>query len=191
MKRDKNGCFIFHDFPDFKPNLSPRQIFQQGSFGGTYWRPIYSHVTKKHYKNQHQKYDSWWSGIKREWLITPWEEYDKTINKYGVKVGSTLEEWEQKHWIQPSHPYGWIQWYCDFFKGKRCADDERQVKRWIATAGPNSRFRLALIHQIKRKRAAFDDHRVSPRIRQTLQHWAYELKQRDIRQNAKTKKKYT
>ena len=30
---------------DFKPNLSPRQMFKLGSFGGTYWRPIYSNIT--------------------------------------------------------------------------------------------------------------------------------------------------
>ena len=35
----------FKDFPDFKPNLTPKQMFQLGSFGGTYWRPI--HKDKK------------------------------------------------------------------------------------------------------------------------------------------------
>ena len=37
----------FDDYPDFTPNLTPRQIFLLGSFGGTYWRPIYSQITKK------------------------------------------------------------------------------------------------------------------------------------------------
>ena len=37
----------FKDHPEFKPNLTPRQIFKMGSFGGTYFRPIYSSVTKK------------------------------------------------------------------------------------------------------------------------------------------------
>ena len=45
--RKNNKTIKFEDFPDFKPNLSPKEIFQLGSFGGTYWRPIYSSVTKK------------------------------------------------------------------------------------------------------------------------------------------------
>ena len=53
-----------------------------------------------------------------------------------------------KKWMRKSHPYGWVQWYCDFYNGKRSADDQRQVDRWIKTAGPNSRFRRALINLI-------------------------------------------
>ena len=51
--KNKNGEVIFKDYPDFKPNLTPREIFLMGSFGGTYWRPIYSCVTNKNYKNKH------------------------------------------------------------------------------------------------------------------------------------------
>ena len=46
-KKNYRGELVFKDFPDFKPNLTPRQIFTLGSFGGTYWRPIYSSITKK------------------------------------------------------------------------------------------------------------------------------------------------
>ena len=34
----------------FKPNLTPKKMFEMGSFGGTYWRPIYSSITNKKYK---------------------------------------------------------------------------------------------------------------------------------------------
>ena len=40
----------FTDSKDFRPNLTPREIFSLGSFGGTYWRPIYSSITKKNTK---------------------------------------------------------------------------------------------------------------------------------------------
>ena len=25
--------------------------------------------------------------------------------------------------MRESHPYGWVQWYCDYYSGKRSADD--------------------------------------------------------------------
>ncbi len=78
-------------------------------------------------------------------LIQPLEYADKKINKYGVHVGTTLEYWEEKGWIHKDAPYGWIQWYCDFYSGKRTQDDERQIKRWLGIAGQNGRFRKNLI----------------------------------------------
>ena len=47
-KKNGKGEIIFKDYPDFRPNLTPREMFKLGSFGGTYWRPIYSSVTKKY-----------------------------------------------------------------------------------------------------------------------------------------------
>ena len=92
---------------DFKPNLSPRQIFKNGSFGGTYWRPIKSKFFKNTLSNKHKKY-SFLSNIPDNLMTVPFDDYDKSINKYGVKVGSTLEHWESKGWIDKSHPYGWV-----------------------------------------------------------------------------------
>ena len=45
----KIKVYEFKDFPEFRPNLSPREIFLLGSFGGTYWRPIDSSVKNKNY----------------------------------------------------------------------------------------------------------------------------------------------
>ncbi len=182
LKRNSNKEIIFEDYPNFRPNLSPREIFKLGSFGGTYWRPIYSSVTKKNYKNQHKKYPkSWWKNIPENWLISSWENYDVNINKYKVKVGTTLEFWEEKGWIHEQNPYGWMQWYCDFYNGKRGDDDERQIDRWIKTAGPNSRFRRALINKILKEETLYNDISISPKIRQTLQHWGYKLTKKDCK----------
>ena len=181
VKRNKYKEFIFLDYPDFKPNLSPREIFKLGSFGGTYWRSIYSNVTKKTYKNEHKKFpQSWWKGIPEDWLVRPWNEYDKNINKYKVKVGTTLEFWESKGWITKWDPYGWIQWYCNFFLGRRCPDDERQIKRWLQTAGPNSRFRIWFVNQSIKKDCKWNDDTCIPRIKQTLIHWGYLINLRDF-----------
>lgn len=171
----------FEDYPDFRPNLTPREIFLLGSFGGTYWRPIKSAITGKNHKNRHKKYPkSWWQNINNKYLTTDYTKYDKKLNKYGVKVGSTLEFWEDKGWITKRDPYGWIEWYCNFYNGRRSKDDEWQIKRWKNIASETGRFRKWLIKQIKNKKGKLNDYTISPAIRQTLQHWGYQLTKGDL-----------
>ena len=67
--------------------------------------------------------------------------------------------------------------------GERGPDDERQIDRWEKTAGPKSRFRKWLINMIKKKKKKYNDYDVSPKIRQTLQHWGYKLTKRDFDKN--------
>ena len=172
----------FNDYPEFTPNLTPEQMFRLGSFGGTYWRPIHSKITKESYENPHLEFpDSWWKDLDDSWLVTEWKDYDKNINKYGVKVGTTLRFWESKKWITALDPYGWVQWYCRFYQGRRNKkEDERQIKRWKGVAGGNSRFRKYLVTLIQRKNGEWDDYSISPKIRQTLQHWGYQLTKADF-----------
>jgi hypothetical protein len=170
----------YPDRPEFTPNLTPRQMFELGSFGGTYWRPIYSAITDKTYKNQHKKYPkSWWKGIPEEWLSS--SMCNKSINKYGANSGTSLIYWEDKGWIKPQDPYGWVQWYCEFHNGRRSVDDERQIKRWLKFAGPRGRFRRRLMNMIHEKDKKYNDYSVSPTIRQGLQHWAYQLTNKDFK----------
>ena len=56
--------------------------------------------------------------------------YDVSINKYGVKCGTSLRFWENKGWINEVDPYGWFQWYVRSWLGRRLEDDERQMNRW-------------------------------------------------------------
>ena len=184
--RKKNGRIFFTDYPEFTPNLSPSDIFRLGSFGGTYWRPIYSKVTHKQYKNVHKKYKDWWKGIPESHLSSP--TYDNKVNKYNCKVGTTLEFWEGKHWITLYNPYGWVHWYCDFYRGRRCPDDERQIKRWQALAGPRGRFMRFLVTQIVKRGGHYKDETISPKIRQVLQHWGYKLTKTDYDKEIKRRK---
>lgn len=168
---------------EFRPNLSPDQMFRLGSFGGTYWRKIKSQITGKTHFNHHRKFlaKGWWKGIPSEHLTTPWDEYDININKYKVKCGSTLEFWEKKNWIEEQDPYGWVEWYCNFYAGRRSKDDERQIKRWLKFAGPKGRFKNNLINKIKKAKTTYDDYSVSPVIRQSLQHWGYQITPNDLK----------
>lgn len=142
--------YYFEDRPDFTPNLSPREIFELGSFGGTYWREIYSPLTNKNYSNEHKKY-KFLRDLPDSIMTKPWDQYDKSINRYGIKVGTTYEYWLSKNWIHPQDPYGWVQWYCEFWQGRRSEDDDRQIQRW---------------KQIKKR---FNQD--TPAVKQTLQHW--------------------
>ena len=186
-KKNKNGELIFSDiiykYPEFKPNLSPEEIFRSGSFGGTYFRPIYSKVLSKKLKNQHNEYNKygWFKNMEiNNYIIS--NNCNKNINKYNVKAGSSLKLWEDSGWIKPIDPYGWFQWYCRFYVGRRCSDDDRQIKRWINYAGKTKgRWRRRLINMCKKSNKKFDDNSISPVIRQGLQHWAYVITKDDLK----------
>lgn len=173
--------YFFADHPEFTPNISPLDVLKQGAFGGTYFRPIDSKVTRKKYKNRHLRY---WSAqeLKKHNLDSqtnlcrPFEFYNKSINKYKIRCGQTLEQWEEKNWISKHDPYGWFEWYCNFFRGRRLKEeDTRQIKRWKSICGPKGRFSQRLKNMVKAKKTTPEDPLVSPRIRQTLLHWGYAL----------------
>lgn len=180
--REIGDVISFQDWPDFQPNMTPREIFFEGSFGGSYWRPIFSSILSKNLKNQHLEFEEWWEGIEDEVMIN--ENYDRKKNRFRVKCGTPLEMWESKGWIREQDPYGWVQWYCRFFKGRRSHDDDRQVKRWKAFAGPRGRFRIQLINRVISKESHYGEEEVSPVIRQSLQHWAYRLTLSDYEEYA-------
>jgi len=173
----------FKYYPDFKPNLTPIQVIQFGSFGGTYWREIYSSVLDKKLKNKHKSihFKEWWKNIPKDHMVRDFNDYDISINKYNVMVGTTLELWEQKGWITQHDPYGWFQWYCHFYAGRRLGkEDERQISRWAGVASKKGRFRKRLVNMLKYKNKNYDDETVSPRIRQTLQHWGVMITKYDL-----------
>jgi hypothetical protein len=141
----------FADHPEFKPDYTPREMFQQGIMSGSYFRPIYSNVTKKYYKDDYKKF-KFLKNIPKEKLDNC--VWDNSINKYKVKASTSLEFWESKHWIHPSRPRGWIEWYCHFYTGKRTDDDLRQTSRFLGV--------LTRFGQRKNK---------TPKIMQLLLHW--------------------
>ncbi len=87
-------------------------------------------------------------------------------------------------------PYGWVQWYCRFYKGRRTPDDKRQIKRWLAFSGPKGRFKRRLVNMIKKKKTKYNDYKISPVIRQGLQHWAYRLVPSDVRKKPVKKRNF-
>lgn len=190
VSRRSDGTLNFADYPEFRPNCTPAEAFQRGIFGGTYFRPITSNPcrkgngikcdgpAKKKYADQHKEYpQSWFRGIDiNKYVISP--TCDKTVNKYKVTSGTSLDYWEERGWITPQDPYGWFQWYCRFYRGRRTDDDRRQIDRWLGVAGVGKgRFRNRLANMIadagkKDGKNHSRDKTVSPVIRQLLLQWA-------------------
>jgi len=184
-ERDGDGCFIFEDHRAFKPNLSPKEVLQLGSFGGTYFRDIISAVTGETYKGHEvvkEFPDDWFSSLDLDTMVCS-PTYSKQVNTYKVSCGASLGQWECSGWISELDPYGWFQWYCRFFLGRRCTDDERQIARWASGQGPTGRWRTRLCNDLIKKKARLDDFKASPVIRQVLQHWAYKLTEADLKQH--------
>jgi hypothetical protein len=137
----------FH--PGFLPELTPKQMLEMGVFGGKYMTDCKDEFPK-----------DWFAGAG---LCC--ERHDSKLNYFGVNASQSLAVWRQKGWIYHEDPRGWFQWYCRYYMGRRCPDDERQIKRWKA-------FRRH-IAQI-RKNCRPQDLQCRRRQRQALLNWAYD-----------------
>jgi hypothetical protein len=137
----------FH--PDFKPELTPKEMMEIGVFGGKYMTDCKKEFPK-----------DWWVKAK---LCS--EFHDPKLNFFGVNASQPLSVWRKKGWIYHEDPRGWFQWYCRYYMGRRCDDDERQIKRWRAITRH--------IAQIK-KNCAPRELVCRMRQRQAVLHWAYD-----------------
>jgi len=136
----------FH--PEFKPDLTPKQMLEMGVFGGKYMTDCKNEFPKDWYKKAKLCH----------------EFHDPKFNYFGVNASQPLSVWRQKGWIHPDDPRGWFQWYCRYYMGRRHEDDERQIKRWKAI-----RRHIA---QIK-KNCEVGDLGCRRKQRQAVLHWAY------------------
>jgi len=133
----------------FQPDLKPKEMLKLGVFGGDYF---FGHIDE--FPN------SWFRGVK---LSS--DGKDPNYNYFKLSASQSLKVWQDKGWIHPDDPKGWFQWYCRYYRGRRHADDERQIKRWRAF----KRHLKAVEKNCKRK-----DYSCRPKQRQALLHWAYD-----------------
>ena len=191
-----NGMFYFESHPAFTPNKSPAEMLREGAFGGSYFRPLYSSKLRVTVEDDWRELpEDWLAGLNIETFLTK-PIYDPEVNKYKVSCGQSIEQWEQNGWIDHQHDVrGWFQWYCRFFIGRRCDDDDRQVSRWARCAGSKGRWRRALLKKYKQLgiHSVMDDGEddedapdVSPVVHQTCHHWAFEVRQNILEEFLKT-----
>ena len=114
--------------------------------------------------------------VKNYWSYSS-DYYNLNVNKYGIKCGTSLRFWGKKGWINEIDPYGWFQWHFRYWLARRSKDDKRQINRWKKMV---SRFRGKLVKMIKGADSKFEDYLISPKIRQILLHWGYELTEKDF-----------
>lgn len=110
----------------YKPDYTPKQMFQLGIFSGMYFRPIFSNITKKNYVNSHKEFDFLKNLDLSKFNNGVWKN---DLNMYNIRSGLSLKYWEDHNWIHKQDPYGHVQWYCRYYSGRRTDDDLRQIKR--------------------------------------------------------------
>lgn len=193
-KVNAKGELVFQDHPEFRPNLTPEEVIRRGSFGGTYFRPISSSVTGQSYTSEEAMHGlpaKWFKGLDVGRMVTS-KEYNDDVNTYKVSCGQGLREWEASGWISSYDPYGWFQWYCRFYLGRRCPDDERQIKRGLGVMGDKGRWKRFLINKCLQSQLPLEEalanRDISPKVRQLLQHWGYEVTLHDLELARKTHK---
>ncbi len=137
----------FH--PDFRPELSPKQMLALGIFDGVYMRDC----TKEFPKD-------WFTKAK-----FARGEKDPNLNFFKIHASQPLSVWKAKGWIHKDDPRGWFQWYCRYYMGRRHEDDERQIKRWRAMVRHVAQIAGGCMR---------GDLTCRRRQRQALLHWAYD-----------------
>lgn len=136
--------------PEFKPELTPKQMLELGVFGGVYMRDCRDEFP-----------DDWFNNAR----FSP-HKADAKYNFFEVIASQPLNEWQRKGWINEEDPRGWFQWYCRYYMGRRIKDeDARQIKRWKAIKRHVSQIN-ANCHP--------GDLTCRRRQRQALLHWAYD-----------------
>ncbi|KAL1304016.1 hypothetical protein AAFC00_000457 [Neodothiora populina] len=186
--RDEDGTFHFDSHPTFLPNKSPAEMLAEGAFGGSYYRPLYSKSLRTTIEDDWKELpEAWLTNLNVDTHLTS-TTYDPEVNKFRVKCGQSIEEWEAAGWI--AHAYdvrGWFQWYTRFWMGRRCDDDDRQVGRWDRCAGRSGRWRRMLLKKYLQAgvrtvadEGMDDGEEVSPVMHQTCHQWAFEVRQQDL-----------
>ncbi len=138
-----------HFDPEFKPELTPKEMLALGVFGGKYMTDCTAEFPA-----------DWFTKAKSSPL-----RKDPALNFFGVDASKPLSYWREKDWIHMDDPRGWFQWYCRYYSGRRHPDDARQIKRW-----------KAMTRHIAQLKAGCAPGELGCRRkqRQALMHWAYD-----------------
>jgi hypothetical protein len=140
--------------PDFKPELSPKQMLEAGVFEGQYCNDCIFEFPRE-----------WFEGAIKKKKLKPEYPDPKEINKFEIKSRQSLYIWKQNGWLYGDDVRGWFQWYMRYYLGRRDPEvDQKQISRW------NSFKRH--VGQIKAN-CKPGDKSCRPKQRQALLQWSY------------------
>ena len=155
-----------NEYPQFNPDYTPVAMFKLGIFCGAYFveNQIPGHWQDSVPKNFLVNFNS-----NETDLLLINDKPTVQLNKFAVQSGSSYNDWIEKGWINKQDPYGWVNWYINFFYGRRSTDDKRQIGRWCAFKGRHSGT-LRRTGNPKNETHGF-------KTRQNMLHWAIDAKQ--------------
>ena len=133
----------------FQPQLTPREMLEMGIFGGKYMTDCTGEYPSEWFANARLCH----------------EHHRPELNYFGVNASQPLSVWRAKGWIYHEDPRGWFQWYCRYYRGRRCPDDNRQIGRWKAMERHIAQVKKNCPEGILACRR---------KQRQALLHWAYD-----------------
>ena len=149
---------------EFLPLLTPREIIKAGAFGGCYFGLPIEEYTNYDYDYLFNKL---FDGLDINLYLR--EKYSAKVNQFEIKSGMGYEYWKEMDWLHEDDPYGWFEWYCKYYLGRRHPDDDRQISRWQNFCGKNGRWKDRIYSRIYETK----NWKISPRIQQSLLHWGY------------------
>lgn len=136
--------------PEFKPELTPKEMLELGVFGGKYMT------------DGKKEFPAEW--FKKAKLCH--EKHDAKLNYFKVNASQPLSVWRKNGWIYKDDPRGWFEWYCRYYMGRRIPEEDvKQIKRWRAMR----RHVMAIFNNCRK-----GDLTCRPRQRQAVLHWAYD-----------------
>lgn len=138
---------------EFKPHLTPVEMFKRGVFGGSYFEMATSDD---------------FAGLDHQTAVfarANCRPFNKDVNDYGVRAGEDFASWMKNGWIFPEDPLGWFHWYCRYSAGRRHERDAHQIARWAAYGARWGRYARTQAHV---------NGDASSVVKQGLLQWAYE-----------------
>lgn len=125
----EDGVIKFKDNRSFATCYSPLRMIELGIFGHGYFG--IKDVDDSEFRRILNLIPNF-SGqideeIREKILLSP---QNFSLNRYGTNAGLDHTAWLENKWIISDDPYGWFNWYIQFYYGRRHKDDFRQINRF-------------------------------------------------------------